>query len=113
PINWHTSFGDGQRQALRLQIAIVRTDQRGELRASGMSHDQKTLRIASVLGDMVVYPVDRLSDVAHDGRHVNARQESIVGRDEYEPFVHENLRFDLNVRLIARLPTAAVNPEDH
>ena len=51
---------------------------------------EQPLRIAAVLGDMVVHPVDRLGDVADDGRHVDARQESVVGGDEDEPFVHEN-----------------------
>jgi len=32
-------------------IAVVREDQRGELRAGGMSHDQERLWVASVVGD--------------------------------------------------------------
>ena len=45
--------------------------------------------------------------------HVDVRQEPVVGGDEDEPLVHEHLRLDLDVRLVARLPAAAVNPEDH
>ncbi len=76
-----------------------------------MSHNQKTLRIASELGDMVVHPMDRLGDVPHDGPHVDTRQESIVGGDEYESFVHKCLRLDLDICFIAGLPTSSMNPE--
>ena len=113
PIDGHAPFDDVQGQTLGLEIAIVGTDQGGELRAGGMSHDQNVLRIASVLGDVVVDPVNGHGDVADDGRHVDARQESIVGGDEDESLVHENPRLDLNVRFVARLPAAAVNPKDH
>ena len=46
-IDGHTHLGDSQRQALRLQIALVGADQRGELRARGMAHDQQPVRIAA------------------------------------------------------------------
>ena len=103
----------GQRQALGLQVAIVGADQRGELRPGGMAHDEEAVRVAPVLGDVVVHPADRLGDVAHDGPHVDVRQEPVVGGDEDEPLVHERLRLDLDVRLVAGLPAAAVDPEDH
>jgi hypothetical protein len=45
--------------------------------------------------------------------HVHARQESVIGGDKDEPFVHESLRFYLDAFFVARLPTAAVNPENH
>ena len=32
PIDWHAAFGDGQRQALGLQIALIGADQRSQLR---------------------------------------------------------------------------------
>ena len=38
--------------------------------------------------------------------------EAVVGRDEDEALVHERLRLLLHVGLVARLPAAAVNPED-
>src|SRR5205807_5947256 len=58
PIDGYAAFGDGQGQAFGLQIAIIDADQRGELRTGRMAHDEKTRRIASVLGDMVMYPAD-------------------------------------------------------
>src|SRR5260221_645446 len=94
-------------------MAIIDRDQRGELRTGGMAHDEKTLGITSVLDDMVMNPADGPGDVAHDRRHVDAREESVVGGDKYESLVYENLRLDLDAGLVARLPTAAVNPEDH
>jgi hypothetical protein len=78
-----------------------------------MAHDEKPVGIASVLGDMVMHPADGLGDVANDGRHVHARQEPVVCGDKDEPFVHESLRLNLDTRFVARLPTAAVNPENH
>ena len=39
-------------------------------------------------------------------------QEAVVGRDEDEALVHERLRLLLHVGLVARLPAAAVNPDD-
>ena len=95
-----------------LEVSIVGADQRGELRPGGMAHDQEAIRIAPVLGDVVVHPMDRLGDVAHDGRHVDARQEPVVRRDEDESLLHEDLRLPLDVGLVADLPAAAVNPED-
>src|SRR5207245_11124524 len=77
PIDGHAAFGDGQRQALGLQIAIIGADQRGELRTGRMAHDEKTRRIASVLRDMVLYPADVLGDVVDDGTQVNTRQELV------------------------------------
>ena len=101
-----------ERNALGLQVAIIGADQRGELRSGGMAHDEEALRIAAVLGDVVVDPAERLRHVADDGLHVDVRQQSIVGGDEDEPLVREHLRLDLHAALVARLPAAAVNPED-
>ena len=101
-----------QRQPLGLQVAVVGADQGGELRPGGVAHDEQPLRVAAVLGDVVVHPADGLGDVADDGPHVHVRQEPVVGGDEDEPLVRERLRLDLDVRLVARLPAAAVNPED-
>ena len=112
-IDRHASPGDGQGQALRLQVAVVGADRRGQLRPGRVAHDEQALRVAPVLGDVVMHPADGPGDIAHDGRHVHARQESVVGGDKDEPFVHENLRLHLDARFVARLPTAAVNPEDH
>ena len=78
-----------------------------------MAHDEEAFRIAAILGDVVVNPVNGLGDVADDGSHVDVRQEPVVRGDEDEPFVHEGLRLDLHARFVARLPAAAVNPEDH
>ena len=77
-----------------------------------MAHDEDPVRVAAVLGDVVVDPADRLGDVADDRPHVDVRQQPVVGRDEDEALVHERLRLDLHARLVARLPAAAVNPED-
>ena len=93
-IDGHAAFDDVEGQALGLQIAIVDANERGELRAGGMAHDEQALRIAAVLGDMVVYPVNRLGDVAKDGLHLHVWQQSVVGRDEDKPFVHERLRLE-------------------
>src|SRR5215831_6129408 len=78
-----------------------------------MAHDPQALWIAAVLRDVGMYPVDGLGDVADDGPHVHTGQESVFGGDEDEPVVREHLRLELDVRLVAALPTPAVNPEDH
>src|SRR5262249_40068560 len=112
PIHGHAAFDAGEGPALGLQIAIVAADERREVSPDGMPHDEKALRIASMLRDVIMYPVDRLGYVAEYRRDVNAWQKPVVGRDKDEPFVREHLRLDLNARFVARLPTAAVNPED-
>src|SRR5688572_12012874 len=78
-----------------------------------MTHDENSLRIATVLGDVLVHPADRLGDVVKDGGHLHVGQEAIARRDEDEALVYESLRLDLDVGPIARYPAAAVNPEDH
>src|SRR5262249_15420585 len=54
PIDGYAAFYDGQGQTLGLQIAIIDADQRSELGAVRMAHDEKTVGIAPVLGDMVM-----------------------------------------------------------
>ena len=77
-----------------------------------MAHDDDTLRVAPVLGDVFVGPADGLGDIADNGVHVHGRQEPVVGGHEDESLVGEHLRLDLNVLLVPGLPAAAVNPED-
>src|SRR5262249_39996352 len=110
PVDGDAAFDNAQGQALRLQIAIVDGGQGGQLCAGGMAHDEKSLGIAAVFGDVVMDPADGLGDIANNSRHVDARQEPVVGGNEYEPFVHENFWLQLDARFIAGLPTAAVNP---
>ena len=73
---------------------------------------KQPLRVAAVLGDVVVDPADGLRHVADDRPHVHRRQQPVVGRDEDEALLGERLRLDLHVLLVAGLPAAAVNPED-
>jgi hypothetical protein len=78
-----------------------------------MAHDKEARRIAAVLSDMVMHPVDGFGDVAHDGPHIHGWQEPIVGRDKDESFIQKKLRLDLHACLVATLPTAAVDPENY
>jgi hypothetical protein len=77
-----------------------------------MSADEHPLRIAAILGDVLLHPPERFRHVANEGAHVHVGQQPVVGGDENETFVHEPLRLELHVALVARLPPTAVNPED-
>ena len=66
-----------------------------------------------MLGNMLVNPAQRLRDITNDRVQLHVRQQSIVGGDEEESLFHKDLRFELDAGFIARLPAAAVNPEDH
>ena len=111
-IDGDTSLEDIERNAFGLQVAIIDADERGKLRSGGMAHDEDSLRIAAILGDVLVDPAQRLRHIANDRLHVHLRQQAIVGRDKHESPVHERLRLFLHAGFVARLPAAAVNPED-
>ncbi len=82
--------------------------------ASGrMPHHEHARRIAAVLGDVLVHPAHRLRDVADDVAHLDGRQQPVVHRDEHEACVRERPRLLCHLALVAGLPAAAVNPEDH
>ena len=112
PIDGDAAFDHLQRQALGLQIAIINRDQRGQLRAGGMAHDEQTLRISTILGDMTVHPTNRLGDVAVNCLHVDGWHKAIIGGNENETLVHERLRFQLHFGFVAHLPASAMNPEN-
>ena len=63
-IDRHAAFDTGQRQPLRLEISIIGADQCGELCTGRMAHDEDSIRIAPVLGNVIMHPVHRLGDVA-------------------------------------------------
>ena len=69
-------------------------------------------RIAAVPGDVLVHPAQRLGDVSNQDLHLHVGQQSVVRRDKDEAAFGEHARLDLHVGLVARLPAAAVNPED-
>ena len=110
-IDRHAALEDRERQPLGLQIAVVGADQRRQLRPPS-APSRRTCRVAAVLPGVIVDPADRLGDVAGHLLDAGLRQEAVVGRDEDEALLHERLRLHLHVGLVARLPAAAVNPED-
>src|SRR5688572_4939221 len=78
-----------------------------------MAHHEHPLRVTAMFGDMIMHPPDGLGDVAKDGAHVHHGQKAVARGDEDEALVHERLWFELHARLVARLPAAAMNPEDY
>lgn len=112
-VHWHAGFDDIEREALGFEVTVVDGDERGELRAGGVAHDEQAFGIAAVLGNMVVDPADGFGDVAKDGDHFNVWQKAITGGNEDEIFCREGPRFDLDGGPMADLPAAAVNPEDN
>ena len=101
-----------KREPLGLQVAVVGADQSRQLRPCGVPHHEERVGVAAVVLGVVVDPADRLRHVASHLLDAGIRQEAVVGRDEDEALVHERLGLHLHVGLVARLPAAAVNPED-
>ena len=112
-VHGNAALDDGEGESLGLQVAVVDANQGSKLGAGGVAHDENPLRIAAVLGDVVMHPADGLGDVAKDCAHVHVGQEAVARGDEDEAPVRERLRLYLKVRPVARLPAPAVNPEDH
>src|SRR5688500_692248 len=82
PINWYASQQHVEVQALGFKIAIVGTNDCGQLGSSRVPHYEYALRVAAILVDMFVNPAKRFRDVANDGSHVDIRQQPIIRRDE-------------------------------
>ncbi len=78
-----------------------------------MSHDQQPARIASVCPDVLMDPTERGCNVARQGSHVDSGQQAVVDGHEDEAGLHESRWLDADHALVARLPAAAVNPENH
>jgi hypothetical protein len=72
-------LNDGKRQPLLLQIAFIGAEKGGKLGAGGMAHDQQSLGIAAVPGDMVMDPPNGLRNVARQGCNIDVGQQAIVG----------------------------------
>ena len=77
-----------------------------------MPHDHDRVRIAAELLGVIVNPPDRLGDVGHHVLHGHVRDEAVVGCDENEAFIHEDLRLLQLAFLVSCFPAASVNPED-
>ena len=60
-----------------------------------------------------MYPAERGCHVAGQGGHVDGGQQTVVDGHEDEAGLHESLWLDAYHALVARLPAAAVNPENH
>src|SRR5262245_44756582 len=60
-----------------------------------------------------MYPAERCCHVAGQGGHVDGGQQTVVDGHEDEAGRHESLWLDAYHAFVARLPAAAVNPEDH
>src|SRR4026207_1537262 len=58
-------------------------------------------------------PAQRGRDVAGERGHVEGGQQTIVDGHEDEAGLHERLGLDAYHALVARLPAAAVNPENY
>ncbi len=112
-IHGHAPLDHRQGEAFRLHILIVRAHQRGELTARRMAHDQQSGRIAAVRRDVLMHPAERGCNVAGQGTHVDGGQQAVVDGHEDEAGLHESLWLDADHALVARLPAAAVNPENH
>src|SRR5207249_1774034 len=108
----NTALDYSEGETFGLQVTIVDGNQGGELRAGGMAHDEKAIRVAAVLGDMVVHPVNGFGDIVKDINHLDVRQQAIARGDEDQAFLHESLRLELNAGAVPCLPTATMNPEN-
>src|SRR5207244_2268372 len=84
-----------------------------QLCARRVPHDEDDVRIAAVVGSVIVGPVDRLCHILSDLLNGHARPKTVIDRDEDEAFVSERLGFLLHVFLVARMPTSSVNPNDN
>ena len=98
--------------AFGVEVGWVGAEEGGELGACGVSADEDAFGIAAELADIFSDPACGFSDVAGEGFHVHVGEESVVACDEYEAFGGEPIWFDADVRFVAGLPTATVDPED-
>ena len=80
--------------------------------ARGVAHDHDTVRVAAEFGRVVMCPAERFRDVREDLVHRDRLHVTMVGRDEDVAEVREELRLQLDARLLAALPAASVDPED-
>ena len=78
-IDRNATFQHSERDSFRLQIPFIDAHQGGELSARRVSHDIDSLRIASVLSDMLVDPAQRFGNITEDCFHFDVRQKSVVG----------------------------------
>src|SRR5687768_11831413 len=111
-IDGNAAFDEVEREAFGFDVAIVDTDEGGELGAGGMAHDEHAPGIAAVFGNVIVDPANGFCDVAEDGDHFDVRQDAVAGGDENESFAGEGLRFGFDAGFIAGDPASAVNPKN-
>jgi hypothetical protein len=81
-IDRHAANQVSELDPFRLQIAIVRADQRRELRTCGMAAHEHVLWIPTVFRDVVMHPAKRLGNIVEDVNHLDLGQQTIVHRYE-------------------------------
>ena len=104
-VDRYAAFDDAKGQSFGFQVGFVGAHKSGELCPRGMAHDEQTTWIAAKFGDVVVNPVNRPGDVAHDGFHIDLRQEPIVRGDKDETLFPRRPRAWLARSTCRRLPS--------
>ena len=89
----------------------IGAEQRGDLRAGGVSGEEQPLRIAAVFAGMRPRPCHRIGCVVHERRKAGGGIRAVVGDDGEDAVAGEALADEAVLRAAAALPGAAI--EEH
>lgn len=111
-VQWHTTFEHGGGDALGLEVAVIGTQQGGEVGTCGVAEDDDALGITPVLLGMIMQPTDAGGDVGHHFFDGDGGEESVIDGGEQVAFFGEGLGLVLEAGFIAFFPAASVDPDD-